>query len=113
MRVAGRAAELARDAHLIAGAPDAAFENVGDTELAGDLRKLLRRAAPPSSVLTRSRNCDVGSPFGNRVHCTARNSAGTLASASRVASITSGSRNAFSSAMVCVRCAASFHSSLK
>ena len=53
------------------------------------------------------------SPWLRRVHCTVLNSVGTLASPSRVSSMTTGNRNAFSSAIVCVRCAASFHSNRK
>lgn len=67
----------------------------------------------PSNCRTRPQNAGSDSAEPMRVHCTALNSDGTVASASRVASITIGSRNVFSSAIGCVRWAASFHSRRK
>ena len=87
--------------------PPAVFE----TEAAGVT------APPPgdgvSRRLMRSTNCGVDAPSAKRVHCTALNSTGTSASASRVASITTGIRNAVRSEIMCARCAASRHSSRK
>ncbi|MEJ1970977.1 MAG: hypothetical protein WDM96_00150 [Lacunisphaera sp.] len=72
-----------------------------------------REPGPPSWLsrrCTRAQNAAGVSPPGSFVHWTVLNSAGTSASASRVASTTTGSRKAVPSAMACVRCAASRHS---
>src|SRR6516162_5168607 len=70
-------------------------------------------ASGDNSRRTRSTNAGGVSPHGNRVHCTSWNLSGTAARRSGVASIATGSRNAFFSNMSCVRSTASFHSRRK
>ena len=70
-------------------------------------------ALPVSKRRTRSAKASGASPPGRCVHCTSRNFSGTRALASSVASMTTGSRKALSSAMSSVRLAARFHSRRK
>ena len=70
-------------------------------------------ALPVSTRRTRSAKACGASPPGRCVHCTSRNFSGTRALASSVASMTTGSRKALSSAMSSVRLAARFHSRRK
>ena len=88
----GEAAEkfAARVKKLLGGEPPNGRSETGPTSL-------------PNSFLTLSANAGGVSPPFNRVHCTSVNESGTCASASRVSSMTTGSKNGRPFAMRCVR----------